>query len=435
MDELKVVLVGAGSSSFGRGLLADLMASRELLEARALTIALVDVDGAALGRMLGFAEALKRHRGVDVDLEATTDRTQALPGADYVVTAVSVERNRLWAQDFQIPLAYGFRHPYGECGGPGAAFHTLRSLNLVVPVCRDMERLCPEATLLNFTNPESRVCLGVRRLTDIAAVGLCHGPVQTHEFVAGVLGRPAEDIQVDVGGINHFHWVLGVRELATGDCLLNELHGLLAAGGGELEPLVRYCFDTFGRLPFPSASHVAEYLPFGYEFIGPHYLHYYHWVEALEFGNTEDTTEGLAQVAAGTAEVTEELAAPTQELAVPLITDMELDRNVRRVSANVPNDGRAVSNLPEDSIVEVPVTAGAGGVRPVPVGPLPEVVAAYCRLQMSIQELIIAAYGEQSKAALLQALLLEPTVDDTGRAAQLIDQMQKLQGDYLPTLA
>jgi len=435
VDPLKIVLIGAGSNSFGRGTLADLMACREVLEARRVTVALVDTNEAALSKMVGFADALKAYRGADVTIEATTDRAQALPGADYVVTAVSVERNRLWAQDFSIPLAFGFRHPYGECGGPGAAFHTLRSLNLVVPICQDMERLCPDAMLLNFTNPENRVCLAARRLTSIAPVGLCHGPVGTHHDVAHILGRPAGEIEISVGGINHFHWVLGVTDLATGDCLLDEFHARLSSGEGHLGPLTRYCFERFGRLPFPSDSHTAEFLPFGYEFIGPHYLKYSQWIEAAEFGNTANTPDAISQVATGGADITDELAAPTQELVLPLIADMVLDRNIRRVSSNVPNDGCAVANLPEDSIVEVPVIAGAGGVKPVPVGPLPEAVAALCRLQMSIQELIVTAYAEKSREPLLQAMLLEPTVDDTGHAVEFIDEMCRLQAPYLPELA
>lgn len=435
MRELKVVLVGAGSTSFGRGTLADLMACKELQEARRLTVTLVDVDEAALSKMLGFAEALKRHREAQVALEATTDRTQALPGADYVITAVSRERNRLWSEDFAIPLAYGFRHAYGECGGPGAAFHTLRSLHLVVPICQDMERLCPEALLLNFTNPESRVCLGVRRLTRIGAVGLCHGPVTTQQVVADILGRPSADIEISIGGINHFHWVLDVNDRATGESLLSEFMARLDSGEVAMPPLTRFCYQTFGRYPFPADSHLAEFVPFGYEFIGPHYLRYSEAVVAQEFGNPEGTPARMARVASGVEPITEDLAAPTTEMAVTIIADIELDRRARRVSSNVPNDGGAVRNLPEDSIVEVPIKVGAGGVAPVPVGALPEAVAALCRLQMSIQELIVMAYAQRSRDLLLQAMLLEPTVDDTRRAAQMIAEMLRLQAAYLPEIS
>ncbi|MHB8278402.1 MAG: family 4 glycosyl hydrolase [Candidatus Humimicrobiaceae bacterium] len=89
------------------------------------------------------------------------------------------KRFDLWGKDYYIPAAFGFRHIFGENGGPGAAFHALRSLNLMMPICKDIEKICPKALLINFTNPESRVCLGISKITKVKNVGLCHGPVQT----------------------------------------------------------------------------------------------------------------------------------------------------------------------------------------------------------------------------------------------------------------
>ena len=432
MKQVKVVLIGAGSGSFGRGTLADLMSSRELRGAAELTIALVDIDEVALAAMHGFAEKLREYHGSSARLEATSDRREALRGADYVITAVSRKRNELWTQDFHVPLAYGFRHPLGECGGPGAAFHTLRSLHLVVPICQDMEELCPGALLLNFTNPESRVCLGVTRLTGIRAVGLCHGPMTTHQVVARILGRRPEEVEITVGGINHFHWVTQITEVTTGESLLGEFDGRMAEGQHGLGPLTRFCYETFGRLPFPSENHIAEYLPFGYEFVGPDYLKYAAHVEAANSGPTPSVKERIAAVARGEAPLTADLAGPTSELAVPIIAGIETGRERRFVSSNVPNAGGAVSNLPEEAIVEVPVVASAEGVRPVPAGALPDAVAALCRLQVAIQELLVQAYAERSKELLYQALLLEPTVDDSRRAREMMEEMLRLQQPYLP---
>ena len=433
MKRVKVVLIGAGSGSFGRGTLADLVTNRELRDEAELSISLVDTDEAALGAMHGFAGKLRAHHGSAARIEATTDRRQALPDADYVITAVSRRRNELWTQDFQIPLAYGSRHPLGECGGPGAAFHTLRSLHLVVPICRDMEELCPNALLLNFTNPESRVCLGVGRLTGIAAVGLCHGPMTTHQVVARILGRTTEETEVTVAGINHFHWVTGIADPQTGASLLGEFAARMAEGDHGLGALTRFCYATFGRLPFPSENHIAEYLPFGYEFVGPDYLKYAAGVEANGAGAT--VRDRLASVARGETPLTADLAAPTSELAVPIIAALATGQARRFISSNVPNTGGAVSNLPHEGIVEVPIRASAEGVSPLPAGALPEPVAALCRLQMSIQELLVQAYAERSKELLYQALLLEPTIDHPARAREMMGEMLRLQKDYLPEWA
>ena len=433
MSELRVVLIGAGSTSFGPCSVNALLAARELHEVARTTLVLVDTDEAALGRMLTYAHAVREFRGCKVAIEGTTDRTEALPGADFAVTAVSVGRFEYWRQDFSIPPAFGFQHVAGECGGPGAAFHTLRSLNLVVPIARDMERLCPDAWLLNFSNPENRVCLGVTRLTGVRAIGLCHGFHSTYAAVARLLDRPVETMEINIGGINHFHFVLSVRDRASGEDLLPALHGALAEDAGGLEPLTRHLYDTFGALPFPSDSHIAEFVHFGYDFVGPHFLSYERRYQASH-GPNSLRAEKLAAIIEGRAPVTEEMAAPGRELVGPIIVDAVLDRGAREESVNVPNAGRAVANLPEEAIVEVPVTVDASGAQPVPVGALPEGLAALCRQQLAIQELLVRAYAEGSREALLQALLLEPVINDAGRAEQMMEELLVRQADVLPEM-
>ena len=146
-----------------------------------------------------------------------------LPGAKYVITSVAKRRYELWQKDYYIPAAYGFKNVGGENGGPGGAFHTLRSLNLMIPICRDMEKLCPDALLINFTNPESRVCLGASMLTGIRNVGLCHGPMITLYAIGKILDMPTDDIDMTAAGLNHFHWVLKVTSKKNGKDLYPEL--------------------------------------------------------------------------------------------------------------------------------------------------------------------------------------------------------------------
>lgn len=430
MNSCRVVLIGAGSNSFGPGSINSLLGAPEL-QGLDLELALVDTSLAALERMQAYAEAIRAFRQSPARITATLNREEALPGADFVVTAVSVKRYELWRQDFLVPLAFGFQHPYGECGGPGAAFHTLRSLHQVVPIARDVERLCPEAWLLNFTNPESRVCLGITSLTQVRAAGLCHGFHSTYQAVGRVLDRPAEDLELDLGGLNHFHWVLGVRDRAGAD-LLPEFDRRLAAGA-EVPPLTRYLYDTFGRFPFPSDDHIGEYLPFGYEWLGPHYLEYEARVLA---GQPSDgaPAQRVRAIAEGSLAVTEDLAAPSSELLAPLIADFVTDSGCRREAVNVPNTSLAVPNLPADCVVEVPVTADAAGLHPVAMPALPEPIAALCQLQVAIQKLLVEAYATGRKQPLLQALLLEPTVDHTGRAQQMMEEMLRAQAAYLPEL-
>jgi alpha-galactosidase len=198
-----VAIIGAGSATFGGGTIVDLVSSPELREVD-LTIGLVDIDSAALNRRTKFAVMVKEHYRSSARIESTPDRKEARKSANYVIISVAQRRWDLWEKDFSTPTAFGFRHVFGETAGPGAAFHTLRSLHVMMPRCQDIGSICPEALVLNFTNPESRVCMGISMLTKLRCVGLCHGPFATLERIADILEKPSDEIDLAVAGINHF---------------------------------------------------------------------------------------------------------------------------------------------------------------------------------------------------------------------------------------
>lgn len=443
MKKVKIVLVGAGSTFFGRGTLADLMSSKELRELD-LTITLVDIDKVALDRMYRFANLLKEHYGTKAKIEATTNRENALPGASYVITAVSKRRKRLWDQDFYIPFAFGFRQGRAETGGPGAAFHTLRSLHLMIPIAKDMEKLCPDALLINFTNPESRVCVGINKLSRIRTVGLCHGAISTLEEIARILGRAKEDIDLTIGGINHFHWVLQICDRADGKDLYPEFRQRMAQSGWNLQPFVRRMYKIFGLFPFPASTHLGEFVSFAYEICGPDYLN--RWDNVVRSSSKEDESiapskyhgyilhKQIQQVVKHKETLTKELTSPTEELAIPIICDIEFNRNRKELSVNIPNDELAISNLPEDAVVEIPAQVNAQGIHPIKVGPLPEAIAAICCRQISIQNLLVEAYQERSKNLLLQALLIDPMVNSIDRGEKMMEELLKIEANFLPTL-
>lgn len=438
MKKAKVVLIGAGSANFGRATIVDLMSCDELRD-RELQIVLVDIDEVALARMERLARLLKERVGSAARVSAVADRREALPGADYVIVSVAQKRFELWEQDFRVPLAFGFKHVDGENGGPGAAFHTLRSVNLVVPIARDMEELCPDAWLINFSNPESRVCLAVNTLTNVRTVGLCHGGFMTRDTVANLLDRPAGEVDITIAGINHFHWVLGVNALPGGEDLMPEFERALESKRDTLDPTVGRMVDLFGLFPFMAGTHIAEYVAWGYETcgmlwpqgdeghkVGGDWKNYRRWM-AFE-------ADRVIRVADGEAELDEDMIKPSGEIAVPIIRDMEFDLDRRELSVNIPNDGPAIPNLPPDAIVEIPARVNAAGIHGEEVGPLPEPIAAMCRTQITIQELLVEAYRDGSKQALLQALVLDPVVDSVTRAEQMMNVLLEAEADYLPDL-
>lgn len=424
----RIVIIGAGSASFGRGMILDLLRSEEL-NGRGLSLWLVDIDAEALEKMAGFAALVKDHTGSDLEIEATTDRTAALPGAAYVLTAVSTHRYELWEQDFRVPLSHGFRHPLGENGGPGAVFHALRSLKLIMPICRDVERLCPDALLLNFTNPEGRVLDAISHLTRVKAAGLCHGVFSAIAFISAYAALPVERLEVTAAGINHFYYVLKAIDRETGEDLLPGLLARLREDDSYPPTVWKKLIDIFGWLTYKSDDHIGEYLAYGAEFAGVQ------WPYGLESRAVDKPQPGPAfdpaPYLAG-APLDERALRRSGEIAAPVICSAELDRRERYDAVNVLNSGGYIENLPREAVVEVPAYCDGGGIHPIAVGPLPEAPAAYMRTQISIQRLLTEAYRTRSKNLLLQALLLDPVVDSITEAEALLEEMLELQAAFLP---
>lgn len=171
MLPIKIVVIGAGSASFGLNTLAALMGSQRL---RGSEIALVDRNAGALARMRRLAERLNREWDAGMTLTAHTHHAGALDGAEFIVSAIEVgPREALWRSDYEIPLKYGLRQPYAENGGPGGFAHAARNIGPVMEIARDIEQACPDAWFINFTNPMIRICDAIARYSNVQVVGLC----------------------------------------------------------------------------------------------------------------------------------------------------------------------------------------------------------------------------------------------------------------------
>ena len=199
---MKLVAVGIGSVIFGIELLRDVF---QVEEFRGAELWLVDANPAALARMTRLAERLDAAAGWDVAVHSTTERREALPGADFVVTSVAVDRIATWQADHDLALRHGFASVLSENGGPGGLSHTLRSVPLMVEIAADVAELAPAALMLNYTNPENRVCVAIRRHTSARAIGLCHSVAETIDDDARTLGRPRAEIDAQRRGPEPLH--------------------------------------------------------------------------------------------------------------------------------------------------------------------------------------------------------------------------------------
>jgi alpha-galactosidase len=434
MDAAKIVLIGAGSHSFGLMTLRDLMLTPEL---RGSEVVLVDIAPDKLEQMTSLAHRLNEMWEANFRISATTDRREALPGATSIVTAVERKHYELWQLDIDIPRRMGTPHLYGENGGPGGMFHTFRQVPLLLDIAADIAELCPDAWLLNMSNPESRLCLALSRYTPVKNVGICLGAYITQNNLARhVLGLEQHEIDIKVAGINHCHWVMDIRRTGTGEDLYPEVRRRMQSVDPKWEPLSQECLRRFGYYPGPADTHVGEYLGWGWKFMPEGYTD---WI----FSGAASEQERGAKVqalAGGEGPLNEAEHAVLNSLliegglrwqTVDILLSLLDNGNRYVLSLNVPNDGY-ISNLKQGAIVEIPAIVGADEIYGMGMGELPTAIAALMDLQHSIMELVVEAAVTGDRQAALEALIIDPAVPDPEIAERILNEGLRLQADYLP---
>jgi alpha-galactosidase len=425
---VKLVAIGIGSVIFGIDLLRDVFRTPEL---RGTELWLVDIDPAALRRMTRLAERLEAATGWDIAVRSSTERLDALADADFVVISAAVDRLATWRTDHELALRHGFASVLSENGGPGGLSHTLRAVPLVLEIARDIERLAPDALVFNYTNPENRVCLGLRRHTAVRAIGLCHSVAGAIDDAARLLDRPRAYLDARAAGLNHFTWFLSILDSSDGADLLPEFRARTKVRPPEAAPLVRLLEQRFGIPPAITDDHIGEYLPWAADVIGTRG----HDFAALE-AQGRRAVEALEAWGDGARPVESMLAEPSEDAAVghgaaATIGDVIGGRTRRRPSFIVPNDGW-IDGLPADAIVEVPGLIEDGRPGGVPVGAMPEPVVALLRHEIAIQDLAVEAAVEGSRELAMQALLIDPIVQSARAASAFLDDVLRIHRAHLP---
>jgi alpha-galactosidase len=417
----KIVFIGAGSVSFGVSMLRDLLFDGDL---RGSTLVLVDLDTDKLDRMHDLALLLNERAGTGLTIERTSDRRAALPGAGFVLNATAIERNRLWKLDFDVPKKHGIRHTLGENGGPGGLFFTVRTLPLVFDIARDMEELCPDALLINFSNPESRIVLALGRYSRIRAVGLCEGIFGGRSHVAHIMDLPHERVDVWGAGLNHFQCLLEIRDRATGEDLYPLLREKDKTHDPSFAPLSRRLLRAFGRWLTCSDDHMGEYVAYGWEG-GEH---------GYDFAGDDrwraELVERLDRVRSGKAAIPPDWLTPSGERGGAIINGV-LHNQKRFIESGIVYNNGVIPNLPHDLAVEVPVLADATGIHPISLGPLPDGIAKLLAVQAGVQQLAVEAAVHGSRELALQALLIDPVINSTSAAVALLDELWEINRPYI----
>jgi alpha-galactosidase len=423
-----IVIIGAGSAEFTRELLGDIFTFPELASAR---IILHDIDADRLETAEAIAHATARAAGAHPEVVTAPDRRKALDGADYVINTIAVGMHAATVRDIEIPARYGLNQTIADTIGVGGIFRGLRTFPVLAGIAKDMHELCPDAWLLNYTNP---MAMNISYLHHVAptlkVLGLCHSVHWTMDGLCDLIGVPLDEVSYWSAGVNHQAWVL--RWERGGQDLYPLLDERIAADP-ELRRRVRVdMYRRLGYYPTETSEHSSEYVPW--------YLKHPDEVARLRInvgeyvGISEDNLAEYARVRAELAH-TDTLAidASSTEYAPQVIHSFETG-TARVISANVVNNG-LITNLPDGVAVEVPTLLNSLGAHPIKVGDLPPQCAALNRAFLGPVDLAVRAAVDGDPRLVPAAAMLDPNT----AASLTLDEIWALcaeltiaHGDLMP---
>ena len=429
----KIALIGAGSHVFAQNLITDIISYPELRDS---TIALMDIAQEPLDMITAFAKRIVKQEGFNTKIESTTNRREALEGADYVICTIQVGGLRAMFTDKEIIDKAGVDEAVADTIGPGGIFYGARNVPVILDICHDMEELCPNAWLLNYSNPMAIITWAINDYTRVKTIGLCHSVPHTAIQLAKYMGVPKEEVSYWVAGINHMAWFLELKwQGKDAYPLLREklkdyaVYSAADAHWAGPDVVRAEIFKAFGYFVTESSVHMSTYVPYFrkrpelIEKFKLNTLTFTQWTESrkkqdAEFKSKLNSDEKIP-------------LNPSVEYGSIIIHSMETGKP-SRINANVKNKG-FITNLPEGSCVEVPCLVDKEGLHPCYVGDLPPQLAGLNRTNISVQELAVRGIVEKDKTKIFQSILLDPltgamlTIDETRR---LVDELFKAGKEY-----
>ncbi len=458
----KITFIGAGSTVFARNLIGDILSFPELADA---TISLHDIDPDRLRTTQVAAERLAAGLGAHPTIEATLDRRAALAGADYAISMFQIGGYRPGTViDFEIPKKYGLRQTIADTLGIGGIMRGLRTIPVFLAMCREMEELCPDATLLQYVNPMAINTWAISRASSIQAVGLCHSVQGTAHQLADDIGVPIDEINYLCAGINHMAFYL--RFERNGQDLYPLIHQVAAEGREPAWNKVRYeVLRRFGYFVTESSEHFSEYVPWFIKRDRPDLIERFNipldeyirrcevqlagWEvarDAFEAGSGFSVDPAALEAKLRAAGATDNDVAwavnlatnfdafqRSHEYGAQIVHSMETGQP-RVIYGNVPNQG-LIDNLPAGCCVEVPCLVDRNGIQPTRIGALPPQLAALMQTNINVQALTVEAALTGKREHIYHAAMLDPHTAaelDLDQIVALVDELIEAHGDWLP---
>jgi alpha-galactosidase len=426
----KVAFIGAGSTVFARNLTVDLLSFDSLRDSTEL--ALMDIDEERLRISETVARRVADHFGGDAKITATTDRRVALDGADYVVTMMQVGGYRpATITDFDVPKRFRLRQTIADTLGVGGIMRGLRTIPVLLDMCREMEELCPDALLLQYVNPMVSNCWAIAEATSIEAVGLCHSVQGTIKQLARDLDVAPDELDYLCAGINHVAFYLRLEQ--DGQDVYPRLRQVTPPDWNR----VRYAvLEHFGYFVTESSEHFAEYSPWFIKDGRDDLLERFN-VPLDEYPRRCEEQIADWHDLRGRLERGEDLEIRRSDEYGAFIVNAIETGEPFTFNGNVPNRGRLIDDFAEDAVVEVPVVADADGLHPQHVGSLPPQLAGIVRSNLTVHELVVRAALERRRDHVYHAAMLDPHTGaelSLDEIHELVDELLAAHGDLIPEL-
>lgn len=423
-----IAFIGAGSVVFTRQLVADILRFPELAE---VTLALHDIDAERLAVAEATARRLNDSFGTRATVVATLERREALVDADFVINMIQVGGIEATKADLRIPARYGLRQTIGDTTGVGGVFRALRTFPVLSSLTSDMRAVCPNAWLLNYTNPMAmNVWWASVVAPDIKTVGLCHSVYWTAHDLAELVGVPVEETHYRAAGVNHQAWLLEWTH--QGQDLYPALRQRIA-GEPELERRVRVeIFRRIGFYPTETSEHSSEYLSW---FLRSDEQVARYRIEPMQYIGISE--ENVAEFEAARVLLRRSEPLPIERGAAeyaPQVIHSIVTGTTREIHGNVVNNG-LIDNLPAGAVIEVPCQVDGFGLNPVPMGAIPAQCAAQNQPYLSVAGLTIEAARRGDPRLVRQAVLMDPNASSTLRPEQIwemCDELVAAHGELLP---
>ncbi|WP_422404170.1 alpha-glucosidase/alpha-galactosidase [Mammaliicoccus sp. JADD-157] len=428
----KITFLGAGSTVFAKNILGDCMTVDALQD---FEFALYDIDEERLNDSEMMLNNLKNGMDSTVTVKSYKNRKEALRGAKYVINAIQVGGyDPATITDFEVPKKYGLRQTIADTLGIGGIFRNLRTIPVMQEFAKDMKEVCPDAWFLNYTNPMA-VLTNIMLKEGIKTIGLCHSVQVCASELLEALELPTDRIQAKIAGINHMAWLLEITR--DGEDLYPEIKKRAKEKQKTThDDMVRFeLMDKFGYYVTESSEHNAEYHPYFIKSQYPELIEKFN-IPLDEYPrrcvNQIEDWQHMRDDIVNNQNLTHERS---HEYGSYIIEAMETNKPYK-IGGNVLNTGGLISNLPENTVVEVPCLVDASGIAPTYVGELPEQLAALNRTNINTQLLTIEAALTQKKEKIYQAAMLDPhtaselSMDDI---ISLCDDLIQAHGDWLPT--